>query len=178
MRYRSFRNLPNFLSFFRLVLSPLMLFVPSPHLPGFFLLLALSDALDGFLARRLRAQTELGKVLDPLADKVMLLCGMFICVYRFEAMSEWLLYLSLLRDFSLVLGAGLITLRRGAVPSARALGKAYTFFLSLFVALCLWGFSVGELQWLALLLLSISWMDYAWTALKVFRSQTSSLLLP
>lgn len=177
MRSNLYLKTPNLLSLSRLLLSPLLLFLQEELLPLFFLTLALSDALDGFLARKLKAQTELGKVLDPLADKVMLLCGLFICVYRLGGLPEWLFYLSLLRDLFLLFGATLLTLKGKRVPPARLAGKVHTFFLSLLLFLCMLGLSVESLSSVALILLLTSWLDYLSAGLRNFRNQTSSLSL-
>ncbi|MCS6998012.1 MAG: CDP-alcohol phosphatidyltransferase family protein [Aquificaceae bacterium] len=177
MRSDLYLKTPNLLSLSRLLLSPMLLFLQEELLALFFLTLALSDAFDGFLARKLKAQTELGKVLDPLADKVMLLCGLFLCVYKLRGLPEWLFYLSLLRDLFLLFGATLLTLKGRGVPSARLVGKAHTFFLSLLLFLCMLGLPVEGLSFLALMLLIASWFDYLSVGLKKFRNQTSSLSL-
>lgn len=169
MRSNLYINLPNLISLMRLILSPAMLFISEELLPFFFLLLALSDAIDGFLARRLRALTELGKVLDPLADKVMLTSGLFLCVYRLKAFPEWFFYLSLSRDLFLVTGGLFLTLKRKRVPPARLAGKAYTLFFSFLLTLCLFSFGVENLYLIALLLLLVSWLDYLLIGLKSWR---------
>lgn len=154
-------SLPNLLSATRLLFSPLLLFVPEAYLLFLFLPLALSDALDGFLARRLRAQTELGKMLDPLADKVMLLCGLFVCVFRIPLIPEWLFYGVLARDVFLLLGGALLSGKRGRFVQARLPGKAFTFLLSLFILFCLIGLFNKWLLWATTFMLVLSWVDYA-----------------
>ncbi len=166
-------NLPNLLSCLRLILSPSLLLVPKDYLLIIFLPLALSDAMDGFLARKLRAQTELGKILDPIADKVMVLCGLFVCTFRLQLITPAFLYAVLARDLFLLVGGAVLTKRYGEVPSARTLGKAFTFTLSLFILLCLAGFSSQLMFWVSMFMLFLSWLDYALLGLKRFRSQTS-----
>jgi cardiolipin synthase len=82
-------NLPNLVSLTRLLLSPLMLFLEFPQAIALFILLALTDALDGFLARRLKQETDLGKVLDPLADKTLLLLALYVFTYRFQMIEPY-----------------------------------------------------------------------------------------
>ncbi|MEJ7620081.1 MAG: CDP-alcohol phosphatidyltransferase family protein [Aquificaceae bacterium] len=166
-------NLPNLLSFLRLILSPLLLLVGEDYLVLIFLPLALSDALDGFLARRLRAQTELGKMLDPIADKVMILCGLIVCTFKLQVIPKAFFYAVLVRDLFLLVGGAILTSRNGSVPPARLLGKAFTFILSLFIVLCLAGFPSQFMLWVSVLMLSLSWIDYAFSGLKRLRSQTS-----
>lgn len=166
-------NLPNFLSFLRLILSPTLLFAPKDYIIFIFLPLAISDALDGFLARKLKAKTELGKVLDPLADKVMVLCGLFVCTFRFNLLPPAFLYAVLSRDLFLLIGGLVLTSRYGKVPSARFLGKAFTLTLSLFILLCIAGYSSQFMLWVSTLMLFLSWLDYALFGLKRLKSQTS-----
>lgn len=166
-------NLPNLLSSLRLILSPLLLLVGEDYLVLIFLPLALSDALDGFLARKLRAQTELGKMLDPVADKVMILCGLIVCTFKLQVIPKAFFYAVLARDLFLLVGGAILTSRNGSVPPARLLGKAFTFTLSLFIVLCLVGFPSQFMLWVSVLMLSLSWIDYAFSGLKRLRSQTS-----
>jgi CDP-diacylglycerol--glycerol-3-phosphate 3-phosphatidyltransferase len=73
------RHLPNLLSLFRIVLVPLLVVVLLTKFEnkefvglGVFLLAALTDLLDGWVARRFRLETRLGKLLDPAADKILI----------------------------------------------------------------------------------------------------------
>ncbi len=175
MKSKLYNNLPNLISLSRLLFSPFLFFLPEKLLPFFFLSLALSDALDGFLARRLRLKTELGKVLDPLADKVMMLCGLSLCVFKLNSLPAWLLYLTLMRDLFLVLGSILLTLRGIEIQEARPLGKAFTFYLSLLVFLSMIKPLPSWPLWLALILLILSWLDYAVLGIKRLKNQTFSL---
>jgi cardiolipin synthase len=84
-----------------------------------FGLAALTDALDGYLARRLGAVTRLGARLDPLADKC-LLSGAYLALGLAGAAPWWLVGLILGRDLYILLGAGLlyaVTRRRDFPPS-------------------------------------------------------------
>ena len=67
---------------------------------------ALSDAVDGFLARRYEWHSELGAVLDPLADK-LLLVTVFITLAYLKLVPLWLMAAAVARDLIIVLGAGL-----------------------------------------------------------------------
>lgn len=170
MKLNYYLNLPNLISLTRLFLSPFILFVPEGFIAVFFFLLALSDALDGFLARRLKKQTQLGKVLDPLADKVMILCGLYLCTFKLGLLPGILLYLTLLRDAFILLGSILLVAKKKIIPSARYFGKAFTLFFSLMIVLCMLGVSVKALLWLVFFLLFASWVDYALLGLKILKS--------
>ena len=87
----SLRFLPNLLCVMRILLVyPVahgILQGRHPEVMALFGIAAFSDALDGFLAKRFGWQTELGKVLDPLADK-LLLVTVFICL-SFAGLAPW-----------------------------------------------------------------------------------------
>lgn len=174
MKLSFYHNLPNLISLVRLILSPLILLVPNPLVPLFFFLLALSDALDGFLARRLKLQTELGKVLDPLADKVMIFFGLLVCVFKLNTLPKLLFLLTLSRDIYILLGASLLILKGKDMPQARFLGKTFTLFLSALIILCMLNVSIPWLIWLVFFLLFASWADYTINAIRKLRNQTSS----
>jgi len=93
------------------------------------ILAALTDLSDGFLARKLNQKTNLGKVLDPIADKLGLFTiGLLLVIYR--DMPVWLLVIIVIRDlFYAIYGYSL--LRRGVVPEARLAGKLTTTSLAL-----------------------------------------------
>ncbi len=78
MTMRLPRHLPNLLSLFRILLVPLLVVVLLTKFDGrefvglgVFLLASLTDLLDGWVARRFRLETKLGKLLDPAADKIL-----------------------------------------------------------------------------------------------------------
>lgn len=70
---------------------------------GLFLLLILGDLIDGFIARIRQEETELGSLLDPLADKVLLFTA-FILLALMDELPVWVVIVVILRDFILVLG--------------------------------------------------------------------------
>lgn len=125
-------NLPNLISSLRIILVPL--FVLS-YIDGriytavtLLLLCALSDMLDGMLARKLNMVTDLGKILDPVADK-LIQAAMMLCI-ALELPQMWLLLiLHVFRE--LVLSAmGLLVIKRtGQVCSAKWYGKLCTAFI-------------------------------------------------
>ena len=102
------RVLPNVLTVARMLLvAPLLvLLVREEFLLALLLALALglSDGLDGALARRFRWQTRLGGILDPLADK-LLLVGVFATLSWLGHIPPWLLARIVLRDLVIVAGA-------------------------------------------------------------------------
>lgn len=104
---RIVRSLPNLLSLARLLLAPvtIWLILDGRLVTAFwmFLVAALTDAIDGILARRLEARTALGSYLDPIADK-LLVVGTYLALSWMAALPVWLVVLVVARDIGLVLG--------------------------------------------------------------------------
>lgn len=92
-----------------------------------FVVAGISDALDGFVAKRFNARTNLGSYLDPLADKV-LLDGIYLALAMGQWLPAWLVGLVIARDLLIVFGAAMIR-RRNAVfrPEPLLIGKINTF---------------------------------------------------
>ena len=101
--------LPNYLSILRIALVlPIAWLLWKHQVMGAFWLMLVagfSDALDGFLARRYGWQTELGTLLDPLADK-FLVAAMYLVFTLQDLIPLWLIGLILTRDILILLGAG------------------------------------------------------------------------
>ena len=109
-----FLNLPNLISFARLLSVPLTvwLILYEIHLAAFWVLVGacISDAADGFIAKKFHLQTELGRYLDPLADKALLV-SVFITLGHLGLMYTWLVILVVFRDVLIICGAVLSHLR-------------------------------------------------------------------
>ena len=124
-------NIPNTLTLGRIVLVPLVIWLIVTHemTAAFvlFLLAGVSDAADGYLAKRFQWRTELGAYLDPIADKT-LLDGIYVALALAGWLPAWLAALVVGRDVLIVLGVVLIQ-RRNPVFRAKPLliGKANTF---------------------------------------------------
>ncbi|MBN8735468.1 MAG: CDP-alcohol phosphatidyltransferase family protein [Xanthomonadales bacterium] len=102
------RHLPNLISLLRIVLvAPLILAILHERYEVALVIAAVagvSDGVDGFLARRFRWQSKLGSILDPAADKLMLVGCMLALGWLHEA-PRWLVALVVARDAVIVLGA-------------------------------------------------------------------------
>ncbi len=178
------RHLPNLVSLLRLLLSPLVPFTVSTDLVWegllIFALLSLSDALDGFLARRLKAQTTLGKFLDPLADKVLMFNSLLALLMIDKGPSTLILFkTALVRDIFLIIGT--LALRKyNFVPEPSFFGKVSTFLLSVTICVSL-GTSLYTSQVLEVLslvlkggsviLLVVSGVDYLVKALSFIQNR-------
>ena len=124
-------NLPNQLTLARFVLA--LLFVATlsfsfPYSRTLALLLfstaALTDFLDGHLARKYGLITNFGKLMDPLADKV-LMCAGFVMMVELRLIEGWIIIIILSREF-LVTGLRLVASSEGKVLAAESLGKHKT----------------------------------------------------
>lgn len=98
-----------------------------------FAVASFSDALDGYIARRYQQKTELGAVLDPLADKALLVATLVLLSRdngsAFEQLPLWFPVLVISRDALLIAGAVVIHLHVGKVVARpRLVGKCATFF--------------------------------------------------
>jgi len=100
-------NIPNILTILRILCIPLFIILLSDELYFLALVLfvgaAVTDALDGFLARTLRQKTTLGSYLDPIADK-LLLSSSFVTCAILKLIPVWLAVLVISRDIIISLG--------------------------------------------------------------------------
>lgn len=100
-------NLPNFLTLIRIVLIPFFLVLLASQLYFdallVFILGAVTDALDGFIARRMNQKTSLGAILDPVADKLLLMSS-FIMLGMMGGIPLWLVVLVVSRDTVILFG--------------------------------------------------------------------------
>lgn len=122
-------SIPNILSYFRLLLIPLfiVLYVQEDFTEALITLAAsgLSDILDGRIARKYDMVTDLGKVLDPVADKLTQ-CAMMLCVaMRYPAM-WWLLGLHVVKELIMLIMGWYVLKRTDTVNSAIWAGKLCT----------------------------------------------------
>jgi CDP-diacylglycerol--glycerol-3-phosphate 3-phosphatidyltransferase len=122
-------NLPNAITVFRIFLVPVLVVVILTKFEGrqalgigIFLLAALSDWLDGWIARRRKQVTPLGKLLDPMADK-LLIAGAFISLVEERVAPAWMVVVIIGREFA-VTGLRAIAAERGVAIAASFWGKA------------------------------------------------------
>lgn len=174
-------NLPNTLSIMRLALIPAV--VICLYFPGrlgsflaavFFGAAAFTDLLDGFLARRYKTVTHVGKFLDPLADKLLVSITMIMLI-TIGRIPAWMVILIIAREMA-VTGLRGIAIVEGKVIEASSLGKYKTIFqLVSLICLCLHYqyvsvdfHAVGmALLWVALVLTLWSGFSYFQLAKKV-----------
>lgn len=124
-------DLPNLITLARIALIPLVLIWIDNYSPRYsalacviFLVAALSDALDGYLARRMGLVTVVGKFLDPLADKLIVLATLVVLVAK-GRVPAWLVVVLMSRELA-VTGLRAIASSEGLVIAAGQWGKVKT----------------------------------------------------
>ncbi len=126
-------SLPNGLTIVRIIAIPVILILL--YTSGrfyhfitafFFLLVAITDTLDGYLARRRKMVTTLGKFLDPLADKLLIVTAL-IALIPARSIPAWMVIVIVGREIA-VTGLRGIAVSQGIVISASTLGKYKTVF--------------------------------------------------
>ncbi len=134
-----------------------------------FVAVALTDALDGYLARSRNEVTDLGRMLDPIADKALLLSGLILLTRpSLPALAPhipvWFTTLVISRDVVLILGSLLVHELAGNVTvQPRLSGKLATFFQMATIIWVLIGGAERQFNWFvgtAAVLTAISWVQY------------------
>lgn len=91
-----------------------------------FIFASITDFLDGYLARKKNLISDLGKLLDPIADKILII-GTFLAFLQLKVIvNAWMVSVIMLREF-IVTGLRLYSLNKGVVMEAKTLGKHKTF---------------------------------------------------
>jgi cardiolipin synthase len=124
-------NLPNILTALRILLVPAITGLILQKHYGiallFFVCAALSDCLDGFIARRFDMRTRLGALLDPLADKLMVVASV-LALFRLGLLPGWLVIAIVCRDIVISAGAVAWRLKIGRIEMAPSItSKVNTF---------------------------------------------------
>lgn len=132
-----------------------------------FIIAALTDALDGYIARKRKLVTNLGKFLDPLADKLLVTAVLISLVDR-GSVDAWMVIVILSREFA-VTGLRLVAAAEGKVIAASALAKLKTITqIVAIVAVLLNNFPFGLIgipfdilaMWVAVVITIVSGVDY------------------
>jgi CDP-diacylglycerol--glycerol-3-phosphate 3-phosphatidyltransferase len=160
-------NLPNQLTLLRLVLTVPFVAALSLPFPGskitalvLFLIGTLTDCADGIIARRYNLETDFGRLMDPLVDKVMTVSA-FICLVAVGLLPAWTAIIIVSREF-LVTGLRLIATSRGKVLPAESLGKHKTLWQMITILYFLFLLALAETH---RGLVSLSWIKLLGVAL-------------
>ena len=164
-------NIPNSITAFRLVLTAVFIAAITIQQPWAnmlalisFIIAAASDWFDGYFARKLNLVTSLGKLLDPLADKILVAAGFIYLSSNLDSKGlcpVWVTCAIIGREF-MVTGLRQIAVEQGVVIAADRLGKWKTTFQLTFIITCLTHITFRQIQdhnWLTELLNTLSRPD-------------------
>ena len=147
----TFRTIPNQITLSRILFVPLLMFlilfesdITRILAMVLFFLAAVSDAVDGYIARSLNQTSLFGKFADPIADK-LLIAGALIALLQLGELGAWAVMVIIAREF-LVTGLRILAISEGQVLGASFLGKAKTISHVALVLVVLVGqvFTVGH----------------------------------
>ncbi len=165
-------NLPNGLTLFRIFLVPLLVVVLLTKFTGreyvglgIFLIAAITDFFDGYLARKYNQVTRLGMLLDPIADK-LLVSAAFISLVELQLAPAWMVVIIIGREFA-VSGLRSIATQHGVTISASPLGKGKMISQVVAISILILGYELGRFMfigkvalWVVMGFAIISGIDY------------------
>ena len=180
-------NLPNRITLFRTILIPVFIFCLLFNMGDstvsiingrpvklnifiaalIFIVAAITDFIDGYLARKYNLITNMGKFLDPLADK-LLVGSAFIVMVELGLMHSWMVVVVIAREFA-VTGLRLLAVEKGEVIPAGMLGKLKTISQLVAIVLILlgnpifntWNFELDYIiLWISVILTILSGIEY------------------
>ncbi len=140
----------------------------------------ITDVLDGFFARRLGQHSELGYILDPVADKLAISAGIFALVLSKSTFPLWAFFCIATRDILIVLGNAVLAYKAKMITRSNLWGKCTSFFLSIAVMFYLLRPILPRLPdniefyslCLALVFVGISTVSYARHMFRVLENQS------
>jgi CDP-diacylglycerol--glycerol-3-phosphate 3-phosphatidyltransferase len=167
-------NLPNALTLFRIFLVPFLVVVLLTKFTGrefvglgIFLVAAVTDFLDGWVARRRKQTTRLGALLDPIADK-LLMSAAFISLVEMDPkhVPAWMVVIIIGREFA-VSGLRSIAAQQGVTIAASPLGKGKMVSQVVAISLLILGYELGQFRivgtialWVVMVFALASGVDY------------------
>ena len=175
-------TVPNWLTLARVFSLPPIIILASFPGRGYgiaaavvFSLAAITDILDGYIARRTGQVSDFGKLIDPIADKIIVAAAFIMLVHLGRA-PAWIVALIISREFA-VSGLRAYAGSRGIIIEARFMGKTKTTLqilaiICLLVNFSLWGFPFKEVGWI---LLIAAFAATIWSGYEYFRDYSVSL---
>ena len=136
--FDGWNTVPNWLSFFRIAMIPVfsVLFIKEMYIPAFIVMIvaALTDLFDGKIARKYNMVSNLGKILDPVADKLSQMAIVIILIVKFwNDAIKYVLFLFIAKELIMII-AGLLLLSKGMRPGAAEIwGKIATTVFYIFM---------------------------------------------
>ncbi len=188
-------NLPNKITLFRILLIPIFVYLLLMPIEGsmtiiygktisyniflaaiVFIVASVTDFIDGHIARKYNLITNMGKFLDPLADK-LLVGSAFIVMVELNLIPSWMVVCVIAREFA-VTGLRMLAVEQGEVIAAGLLGKLKTITQLMAIILILLGNPIFEyinfkfdiiILWISVILTIASGLEYFKNSLHVFK---------
>lgn len=164
-------NIPNTLSGMRILTIPIIVLLildsTTKNYPVLILVCIFSfflDFLDGYLARKLSQETELGKILDPVADKLMVICVVSALVIKAD-FPIWLALIIITRDLLILVASTLIFRGKHKVVTSVLIGKIAFALLGILIMVYILDLSVYvnlEIWKRFFIVLSFSFLAWSW----------------
>jgi CDP-diacylglycerol--glycerol-3-phosphate 3-phosphatidyltransferase len=159
-------NLANKLTILRIILVPVFLFFIAINIPygtiiatAVFVIAALTDTLDGYIARSRNQVTKFGKFMDPLADKLLVTAAL-VSLVEMKALSTWVVMIIIAREFAIT-GLRAVAASEGIVIAASRWGKAKTITQIVAIIAALLKLPYNQyLIYIAVIITLISGFDY------------------
>ena len=167
-------NLANKLTMLRIILVPVFLFFIAINIKfgtyiatGIFIIAALTDTLDGYIARSRNQVTTFGKFMDPLADKLIVTAAL-ISLVEMKKLSSWVVMIIIAREFAIT-GLRTLAASEGIVIAASKWGKAKTVLQIIAIIAVLVDIPYNQvLIVIAVIITIVSGVDYIYKNRKVF----------
>ena len=128
-----------------------------------FIIASITDFIDGNIARKHNQVSDLGKFLDPLADKLLVIAAMLMFC-QWGQFPAWALMLVLTREFA-VTGLRLIAVQKGVVIAAGWSGKVKT--ASTMIGLCLW-MAFPQVEWIGCIVVAVIVLTTLYSGIEYF----------
>lgn len=139
--FENWNTIPNWLCFIRIALIPVFtaLFVKEQYIAAFITMIvaALTDVFDGKIARKFNMVSNLGKILDPIADKLSQIAIVIILLVKFwDGPLKYVLFLFIFKELLMVIGGGILMSKGMRPVAAEVWGKLatvvfYTFMITI-----------------------------------------------
>lgn len=180
--FKDIKLIPNIISSFRLLLTiPLciiFIFIDDISLRNnlliFLIIIAfLSDISDGYVARKYNQVSEFGKIIDPLADKVLVF--LFVLFFwKLNYINNFYFLIIILRDFLILIGGIFVSRKINKVVSSDYIGKGTVFMIGLNFLFILLNFTSNIIYkffyFLSVILIFISFINYLIKSIKLIKN--------
>ena len=165
----SLKNVPNLLSFLRIALVPVFILSFTSRKTKLcaviFTISGLSDVADGFIARKFGCESNLGKILDPIADKLTYAAS-FFCLYSVEKIPAFFIAVFVIIQVLQGIGALLVYKKANIVVKSNITGKIAGFCMFAFCLVSLWLYDklsklvINILSGIVLFFIALSGLNY------------------